>query len=103
MAKGSNGSWTFLTNHAHALVCLSRDPHLTMRELAAMVGVTERAINRILNDLEEGGAISRERHGRRNSYSIHRDVPLRHDVEAGHTVGELLHAVAEARQRLAKN
>ena len=82
--------WTFLTNHSHVLVCLARDPHARLRDVAARVGITERAVQAIVADLEAGGALTRTRDGRRNRYRIDRAAPLRHPVEAGRTVGALL-------------
>jgi len=95
--KGSKGSaepgWTFLTNHAHVLVCLRADPTARLREVAGQVGITERAVQKIVSDLEEAGIITRRREGRRNHYAIHGEVKLRHPVEASCTVGELLRAL----------
>ncbi len=82
--------WTFLTNHAHVLLCLARDPEARMRDVADAVGITERAAQRIVADLEEGGYLTRTRDGRRNRYEIHPDVPLRHPVERDHDIGEIL-------------
>lgn len=82
--------WTFLTNHAHALVCISRDPGLRLRDVADRVGVTERAAQRIVSDLVDAGYLDRLREGRRNSYRVRADQPLRHPVENGHQVGEIL-------------
>lgn len=82
--------WTFLTNHAHVLFCLSRDPELRMREVAAAVGVTERAVQRIVADLEEAGYLRRERSGRRNHYELQAERPLRHPIEKHCLVSELL-------------
>jgi predicted transcriptional regulator len=78
--------WTFLTNHAHVLLCLARSPELRLRDVAAVVGVTERAVQRIIADLEEAGYLTRRRHGRQNHYEIEQDLPLRHAVEAHQTV-----------------
>lgn len=86
--------WTFLTNHAHVLVLLARDPALRLRDLAQAVGITERACQRIVGELVDGGYLTRERVGRRNTYTLHTEVPLRHPLEAQHTVGELLAAVS---------
>ena len=83
-------AWTFLSNHGHILVCIARDPDIRVREIAQAVGITERAVQRILGELEEAGAISRQREGRRTHYAIHGDLPLRHPVEAEHSVDELL-------------
>ena len=69
--------WSFLTNHTHILVCLSRDPSTTVRNLALQVGITERSVQRILGDLEECGVVTRSREGRRNRYDLNRDFQLR--------------------------
>ena len=83
-------SWTFLTNHAHVMVALSRDPDLRQRDLSYVVGITPGAVQRILDDLEEAGYLRREKIGRRNHYEIIDRTPLRHPLEGHHTVGELL-------------
>jgi len=88
--SGIDGRWTFLTNHAHVLLCLASDPEARLRDVAQRVGITERAAQRIVAELEEGGYLERHRHGRRNSYRIHPERPLRHPVEAGRTVGALI-------------
>jgi DNA-binding transcriptional ArsR family regulator len=82
--------WTFLSNHGHILLSIARDPNIRVREIARSVGITERAVQRILGELEEAGVISRLRQGRRTHYEIDRSRPLRHPVEAAHSVGELL-------------
>ncbi len=82
--------WTFLSNHTHVLVCLAADGAQTLREVAARVGVTERAVQRIVAELEEGGVLERQRDGRRNTYRIHADVPLRHPLEAHCRIGDLI-------------
>ena len=91
--------WTFLTNHAHVLICIATDPASRMRDIAERVGITERAVARILSDLEEAGYIARERDGRRNSYSIRPSLPLRHPLERHRRVSVLLDAVLGARPR----
>ena len=85
--------WTFLTNHAHVLVAISRDPDLRQREIAEQVGITEGAVQRILHELETDGYVHRERVGRRNRYHVHLERPLRHRLEHPHTVGEILRSV----------
>lgn len=82
--------WTFLTNHSHVLVLLSRNPSLVLREVALQVGITERAVQRIIADLEAGGIIEREKIGRRNHYKIRADQSLRHPVESHRKIGDLL-------------
>ena len=86
--------WTFLTNHAHVLAVLHGDPQKVLREVAIEVGITERAVQRIIQDLEEGGFIQRERVGRQNRYRIHKGQPLRHPIEAHRKIGDLLKLIA---------
>lgn len=74
--------WTFLTNHAHVLMCISARPDIRIREVAALVGITERAAQRIVAELEDEGYLSHERVGRRNHYSVDVDRSLRHPLEA---------------------
>ncbi|WP_225753423.1 helix-turn-helix domain-containing protein [Actinotalea sp. Marseille-Q4924] len=83
-------TWTFLTNHARVLIAVARDPQARVRDLSALVGITERATQGILADLEKAGFVTRTRVGRRNEYSVHPDLEFRHPREAGHDVGELL-------------
>ena len=82
--------WTFLTNHSHVLICLSRDPQLRLRELAELVGITDRAVFTIIGELEAEGYLEKRKVGRRNEYVVLPGHPMRHAVEAGHTVDELL-------------
>jgi DNA-binding MarR family transcriptional regulator len=83
-------SWTFLSNHGHVLVCLAHDPTARLRDVANWVGITERAVQKIVADLESAGVLTRSRAGRCNRYQIHPEQPLRHSVEAHQTVGALL-------------
>ena len=87
--------WKFLTNHAHVLLCVAHEPEILLREIADAVGITERAAHRIIAELEEGGYISRERKGRRNSYQFHPDKVmdhpnLQHSLLGDLTLGELV-------------
>lgn len=82
--------WTFLTNHSQVLLCIARNRRSTAREIAATVGITERAVQRLLRDLEEAGYISHIREGRHNYYGIHPERPMRHPAQQGHVVSELL-------------
>lgn len=93
MAPSADG-WTFLTNHTHVLVCLSRDPEMRMRDVAAQVGITERAVQRIVQELEAYGVLERQRDGRRNRYRINGKKPLRHQLESHRIVGGLLEWLA---------
>ena len=92
MKDGS--SWTLLSNYGHVLVCLAGDPHMRLRDVAEKVGITERAVQRIVHDLEQADMLTREREGRRNHYRINKQQPLRHPLEQPHTVGELIEAVS---------
>jgi DNA-binding transcriptional ArsR family regulator len=82
--------WDFLTNHAHVLVCVARDPGIRLRDIAAAVGITERAAHRILSELVDEGYVKRERQGRRNRYEVKTELPLRHPLAREHEVGDLL-------------
>ena len=82
--------WDFLTNHAHVLVCVARDPGIRLRDIATAVGITERAAHRILSELVDDGYVVRERQGRRNRYQVKTKLPLPHPLAEELEVGELL-------------
>lgn len=79
-----------MSNHAHVLLAIARDPQARIRDIAEQVGITERAVALIIDDLEEGGYLTRSRVGRRNVYKVQARGRLRHRMEARHTVGEIL-------------
>lgn len=83
-------AWTFLTNHAHVLLAIAADPETRMRDVATTVGVTERAVQMIVADLEAGGYLERTRIGRRNHYTVNPAGRFRHPAESEHRIGELL-------------
>jgi DNA-binding MarR family transcriptional regulator len=85
-----NKTWRFLSNHTQVLLCIQRDPNVRFREIAQVVGITERAAQRIVADLIESGYVERERIGRRNHYRVNADIAMRHPSQEGHDVGELL-------------
>lgn len=85
--------WTFVTNHARALVCIAEDPEVRLRELAQRVGITERAAQSLVNDLVDAGYVTRKRVGRRNRYEIDARLPLRHPYERELEVDTLLRAL----------
>ncbi|GAA0232636.1 hypothetical protein GCM10010492_34250 [Saccharothrix mutabilis subsp. mutabilis] len=95
-SQASGGSWTFLSNHAHVLLCLAADPHQTLPVIAEKVGITTRAVQLILTDLIQGGYIERTKVGRRNHYRINPDGHLRHPLEAHHRIADLITAVGPA-------
>ena len=82
--------WTFLTNHGHVLIYVHRNPDARVRDIAAAVGITERAAQTILSDLEDGGYLRKTKVGRRNTYSVNPRGQFRHPEEAGHRIGDLL-------------
>jgi predicted ArsR family transcriptional regulator len=89
----AHNGWTFLTNHAQVFLCVAQNDHLTAREIATHVGITERAVQRILVDLEKDGYITHVRNGRSNSYNTDLDKPLRHPAQHGQRVRDLLSQV----------
>ena len=95
---GSPRRWTFLSNHAHVLVCIARDPGARLRDIALSVEVTERTAQRLINQLRDAGALALEKAGRRNHYTLNLDCELRHPLEAGSTVGDLLTMILEDHQ-----
>ena len=92
--KSSSGdgdhSFRFVTNHAHVLQVISANPTARLRDIAATVGVTERTAAQIVSDLEQAGYLSKSREGRRNRYTVHEELPLRHPQHRQHTVGDLI-------------
>jgi hypothetical protein len=84
------GGWTFLTNHSHVIILLAKKPDMVLREVASAIGITERAIQRIISDLEEDGFLTRQKVGRRNHYLVARDLPLRHPIESHRLIGDLV-------------
>jgi DNA-binding transcriptional ArsR family regulator len=96
VSPGTRPRWTFLTNHSHVLILLHANPDIVLREVALAVGVTERAVQRIIQELESDGFIERERIGRRNRYRVLTDQRLRHPIERHRSIGDLLRLVGSA-------
>lgn len=93
MARGKptrESGWTFLTNHAHVLLCVASEPEVVMRDVASRVGITERAVQRIIADLEKAGYIQKMRLGRQNRYKVRAKMPLRHAIERHRHVSALI-------------
>lgn len=86
----STRHWTLLSNHGRVLLLIAQNPELRLRDIAEQAGITERSAQAIVADLEHDGYVEKERHGRRNSYRLHPEMPFRHPAEAGHSVGQLL-------------
>jgi len=82
--------WTFLTNHAHVLIALSRNPDLRQKDIAYAVGITVGAVHRILHELEEAGYLTSTKIGRRKHYDLNTELPMRHPLEDQHTVQDLV-------------
>jgi predicted transcriptional regulator len=87
-------AFTLLTNHTHVLVLIAQMPDLRMREIATLVGITERAVQRIVDDLTATGYIVVTKSGRRNRYEIRRDSPLRHPLAQHRNIGDLIRFVS---------
>jgi len=88
--------WTFLTNHGHVLVCLAAIPDARLRDVAERVGITERAVQQIVRELEQSGYVVKQRVGRRNNYTVVRAGRFRHPLESGTSVGEFIDLVLAA-------
>jgi DNA-binding transcriptional regulator LsrR (DeoR family) len=88
--NSKNDSWCFFSNYAHVLVCLTHKPQPTTREMALQVGITERAVQRILVGLVQADVVRVEKNGRRNRYIINLDQQLRHPLESHKTIGEFI-------------
>lgn len=89
--------WTFLSNHGHVLIAVSLDPGIRIAEIAARVGITERAVMNVLSDLQRSGVLEVTKKGRRNVYTVHTERPLRHPLERHRTVGDLIAMVRAER------
>jgi MarR family protein len=90
MVDSTSPTWTFLTNHAQVLVCIAHDPGVRLRDIGERVGITERAVHRIVVELAAAGYITRQRHGRRNQYTINAHFPLPDPIAREQNVGQLL-------------
>ena len=84
------GEWSFLTSHARVLVCIARDPGVRLRDIAEVLGVTERRAFGIVNDLTKAGYVVKQKDGRRNRYRIQNHLPLPAPIGREPTIGELL-------------
>ena len=89
-------TWTFLTNHARVLILIAETPNIRLRHIAARIGITERAAQRIVGDLEADGYVSHEKEGRRNRYNLNPDAHLRHPLEHEIEIGRLIQFISSA-------
>jgi DNA-binding IclR family transcriptional regulator len=94
--EDTDGGWTLLTGHGHVLVEVARDPGLRIRDISAVVGLTERTVQAIVADLEAAGYLTRARTGRRTRYTVNHDSLFRHPAQEGHRVGPFLELLAKA-------
>jgi DNA-binding MarR family transcriptional regulator len=90
MAEDTAPKWAFLTTHAQALVCIAHDPGIRLRDIGDRIGITERAAHRIVTELAAAAYITRERHGRRNRYTINSHSPLPDAIASRQSIGDLL-------------
>jgi DNA-binding IclR family transcriptional regulator len=88
-------TWSFLTKHAQVLVCIAHDPGVRLRDIATMVGITERSAFGIVNDLVSAGYVVKSKDGRRNRYSIQSDLPLGEAIGRERTIGEVLEILVD--------
>ncbi len=82
--------WSFLTNHARALLCIAHDPGIRLRDIAGTLGITERRAFGIVTDLTDAGYVVKEKDGRRNRYRIQNHLPLPEAIGRERTIGEVL-------------
>ncbi len=94
--KDNSLHWTFLTNHAHVFLCIARNPDLRLRDIAGIVGITERATHRIVSDLIDAGFVDVRREGRCNVYLVHPEKQLRHPIEAHRQVSDLIRLIQKS-------
>lgn len=92
-SNNKTDSWTFFSNHTHVLVCLTHTPQPTMRQMAIQVGITERAVQRVLVNLIDASVVSVKKAGRRNQYKIDLNQQLRHPLQSHKTIGEFLRLI----------
>jgi predicted transcriptional regulator len=88
--------WTFFTNHGHVLVCIAQDPQVRITDIGRLVGIGERAAHRIVHDLIEAGYVVCTKVGRRNTYEVRFDRPLRHPLEAQHLLAEVFEPITRS-------
>ncbi|MCF7853574.1 MAG: winged helix-turn-helix domain-containing protein [Candidatus Pacebacteria bacterium] len=93
--KHHTSTWTFLTNHAHVLLCLVNNPAMVMRDIAQEVGITERAVQRIVADLRQEKYVTPHREGRRNTYEINTEKHLKHPIEEHRRIADLIKLIFE--------
>lgn len=96
--KGLAPHWSFLTNHTYVLLAIARDRDVRLREIASQVGITERAVQKIIGELEASGILTKSRDGRRNHYEVDASVSLRHPLEGDRSIAALLGVLLDDRR-----
>jgi len=99
-SKELKQSWTFFTNHTHVLVYLAMNGSTPLKDVADAIGITERAVQRIVKELEDSGVLTAKKIGRNNHYELHLDVALRHPLEKHCTIGQILSVIAGPKLKL---
>jgi len=94
-------TWTFITNHARVMMVISQDPTVRLRDIASTLDITERAAQRIVTELVDEGYLSRKREGRRNTYTVHPNRPLRTAQTTNTTIGDLIELLVAKEKHLA--
>ncbi len=97
MTRPNTTGWTLFTNHAHVLLCIAKDPDVRLRDVALEVGITERAVQRIVSDLEQDEFIEIQKEGRRNRYIVNTEQHFRHQIEQHCTIEGLLKLVLKSK------
>jgi len=87
------GQWTFLSNHGRVFIFIAKNPSSTTEKISREVGLSQRGVQKIIADLEQGGYIAWHKEGRRNHYVVHPEMPMRHQLERDHAVGDILTAL----------
>ncbi len=95
MSTPNRPSWVFLSNHGYVLLCIAGDPSIRISEIADVVGIGERAVQKIIGDLVADGYVTRTRDGRRNRYTISREARLRHPLVGDRPIGPLVDALLD--------
>lgn len=85
----SSANWTFLSNHAHVLLCIVQNRQVRLVEISRLVGIGERAVHSIVSDLVDAGYVTRHKRGRQNHYQVDLERPLRHPLESDHQIAEI--------------
>ncbi len=100
MSEGTpTRGWRFLTNHGHVFLTIAKDPEVRVRDIADIVGITERAAHAIVQDLADEGYVSVIKQGRRNIYEIHPELPFRHPQLRDHDIGEIVKLLGKEKRK----